>query len=207
MTNTRRHLIALAAAGAAGAMLTSLASAAEPAPAAIKPPLFGDAKAKKRLVVWGSYTCVFTAQLMAVLKGAVTDLKGAASVEWRHFPTHAPDPALHVAGLGFDGEHFWGFTFRVLAAVYAAGGSFDGLTPEKLAEFAKAEGGSAKTLEAAYADKAKWVAVKEDLMAGKLLGVTRTPGLFHSGYFMTPTGMPSDLKAFDKSLRAMLARA
>jgi protein-disulfide isomerase len=142
--------------------------------------------------------------LITVLRGAVTDLKGVASVEWRHFPTHAPDPALHVAGLGFEGDHFWGFTFRVVAAVYAAGGQFDGLTPAKLEEFAKAEGGSATTLEAAYADQAKWAAVKEDLMAGKLLGVTRTPGLFYNGYFMTPNGIPGDLKAFDKSLREML---
>ena len=43
-------------------------------------------------------------------------------------------------------------------------------------------------------------------MAGKLLGITRTPGLFYNGYFMTPAGMPSDLKAFDKSLRAMLTQ-
>lgn len=204
MTSTRRHVVALAAAGAAGAMLGPLARAADPAPAAIKPPLLGQTTAPKRLVVWGSYTCPFTALLMGMLRGVVTDLKGVASVEWRHFPTHAPDPALHVAGLGFEGDHFWGFTFRVLGAVYAAGGQFAGLTPDKLAEFAKAEGGSAKTLEAAYADKAKWAAVKEDLMAGKLLGVTRTPGLFYNGYFMTPNGIPSDLKAFDKSLREML---
>ena len=138
------------------------------------------------------------------MKGVVTDLKQTVSVEWRHFPTHPPDPALHVAGLGFEGEHFWGFTFRVLTEVYNAGGQSNGLTPERLAEFAKAEGGSADTLQTAYKDKAKWEAVQADLMAGKLLGVTRTPGLFYNGYFMTPDGMPKDLKAFDTSLRAML---
>jgi protein-disulfide isomerase len=211
MIGTRRKVIALGAASFAGAVLAPIARAADaaptPAPATIKPPLLGDAKAPKRLVMWGSYTCPFTAMLAFGLKTIVTDLKGAVSLEWRHFPTHAPDPALHVAGLAFQGEHFWGFTFSVLTAVYKANGAFAGLTPELLAEFAKAQGGSAKTLQAAYADKAKWTAVKQDLMAGKLLGVTRTPGLFYNGYFLTPDGIPRDLKAFDKSLREMLAHA
>lgn len=78
------------------------------------------------------------------------------------------------------------------------------MTPAKLIEFAKAEGGSEETLNNAYADKAKWTAVKEDLIAGRLLGITRTPGLFYNGYFMTPDGVPLDLAGFDKSLRAML---
>jgi hypothetical protein len=46
--------------------------------------------------------------------------------------------------------------------------------------------------------------VKEDLIAGRLLGVARTPGLFYNGYFLTPNGIPLDLASFDKSLRAML---
>ena len=202
MIATRRNVIALSA----GALLAPIAQAATPAPAPapIKPPLLGDTKAPKRLVMWGSYTCPFTALLTFGLRTIVMDMKGKVSVEWRHYPTHAPDPALHVAGLGFQGDHFWGFTLKVLAEVYKANGAFAGLTQAKLAEFAKAEGGSAKTLQDAYADRAKWAAVKQDLMAGKLLGVTRTPGLFYNGYFLTPNGIPQDLKAFDKSLREML---
>ena len=157
--------------------------------------------------MWGSLTCPFTALLAVTLKQIVTDMKSVASLEWRHFPTHPPDPALHVASLAFQGEHFWGFAINVLRAVYNANGDHAVLTPAKLAEFAKAEGGSQKTLDAAYADKAKWAAVKDDLHAGRLLGVTRTPGLFYNGYFMTPDGIPLDLKAFDKSLRKMLAKA
>ena len=202
MRFTRRHFVA---AGVAGLALVPNAFAAEAT--AIKPPLLGDPKAPKRLVAWGSYTCPYTALLFVTLKSVVSDLKQTVSVEWRHFPTHAPDPALHVAGLAFEGEHFWGFTFRVLAEVYNAGGQYKVLTPEKLAELAKAEGGSAETLQAAYKDKAKWEAVQSDLMAGRLLGVTRTPGLFYNGYFMTPDGIPMDMKAFDKSLRAMLQAA
>lgn len=209
MISTRRNLLIGGAASLAGAVLLKPAFAdsaadAPAAPARLAPPLLGEVDAPKRLVVWGSCTCPFTAQLYGVLRGVVTDMKETVSVEWRHFPTHAPDPALHVAALGFEGLHFWGFSFRVLGAVYAAGGKFDGLTPEKLIEFARTEGGSEKTLKDAYADTAKWAAVKEDLLAGRLLGVTRTPGLFYNGYFMTPEGLPMNTSAFDKSLRAML---
>lgn len=42
-------------------------------------------------------------------------------------------------------------------------------------------------------------------MAGNLMGVKMTPGLFHNGYFLTPGGLPTDTAAFDKSLRAMIA--
>jgi protein-disulfide isomerase len=195
----QRAAIGAAAVGGSGLFGRALADGALP-----KPPLLGKETAPKRLVAWGSYTCPFTAQLFKILSTIVRDMPDAASVEWRHFPAHVPDPALHVAGLGFTGNHFWGFTFRVLDAVLAAGGDFRALTNEKLIEFAKAEGGSEETLKAAYADKAKWAAVKADLLAGQLLDITLTPGLFYNGYFMTPEGLPVDTVAFDKSLRAML---
>ncbi len=201
MIASRRSLLI----GAAASSLATLPIArAETTAEHISAPLLGDFSAPKRLVVWGSCTCPYTALLYGMLRRVVTDLKDTVSVEWRHFPTHTPDPALHVAALGFEGEHFWGFVFRVLTEVHTAKGSFIGLTDAKLIEFAKAEGGSAATLKAAYADQAKWRSVKEDLIAGQLLGVTKTPALFHNGYFMTPQGLPTDLAAFDKSLRAML---
>lgn len=206
MTPTRRNFIALSTAGMAAATYSPLARAATPLTTLVKPPLLGDASAPKRLVLFGSYTCVFTAALVGMLIPMVTDLKGKVSVEWRHFPAHPPDPALHVAGLAFKDAHFWNFMLSVMRVVYAANGAYTDLTPEKLAEFAKMEGGSTKTLEAAYADKAKWTAVKQDLMSGKLLGITRTPGVFHNGYFLTPNGIPTDLKAFDKSLRDMIVK-
>ncbi|MDE2229565.1 MAG: thioredoxin domain-containing protein [Alphaproteobacteria bacterium] len=182
-----------------------LAPATHKTPA--KPPLLGNVTAPKRLVVWGSYTCPFTAQLFVMLRSIVADMPQTASVEWRHFPIHKPDPALQVAGLGFEGDHFWGFTFRVLNLVLKAGGMYSGLTRQKLDEFAAAEGGSDETFKAAYADPAKWAAVKEDLLAGRLLGVTRTPGLFYNGYFLTPTGLPANIKGLEMSLRKMLQTA
>jgi protein-disulfide isomerase len=205
MFSTRRQFLSFSAAGLAVSTLAvdPMAFAAG-APARVVPPLLGDAKAPKRFVVFGSYTCPFTAQLFGLLNQIVVDMHDVVNVEWRHFPTHAPDPALHVAGLSFKGPQFWNFTFQVLADVYAAGGSFQQLTPDRISGFAKAAGGSDKSLKAAYADKAKWASVKSDLLAGRLLGVTRTPGLFFNGYFMTPDGIPLDLKAFDASLRAML---
>lgn len=203
---TRRQL--LAGGGLAVVMAaTDLSAFSQPAAAATEPvphPLLGDPAAPKRLVVWGSLTCPFTAALYGVLTPISRDMPETVSIEWRHFPIHKPDPALHVAGLGFVGERFWNFTFRILQEVHAHGGGYDTLTPEKIAEFAGAEGGSEATLQAAYADPAKWAAVKEDLLAGHLLGVTKTPGLFYNGYFLTPAGIPLNTKAFDASLRAML---
>jgi protein-disulfide isomerase len=212
MSWTRRSLLVTGAAGLGAAGYWAYTERAFNLPGENKPtappqpgsPLFGDMRAPKRLVVWGSYTCPYTAMLIPVLMNIVKDLPQRVNLEWRHFPNHPPDPALHVAGLGFKNEHFWGFTSAVLALVYAAGGSYDKLTPEKLTEFAIAEGGSEATLRSAYADKSKWAAVKDDFLAGQLLGINTTPGLFYDGYFLTPLGVPLDLPAFDKSLRAMV---
>jgi protein-disulfide isomerase len=202
MMPTRRSFL-LGTVGLAG---TAIVGRSEAAPVELpKPPLWGKAEAPKRLVMWGSCTCPFTAQLLlGVLNGIMQSMPETVSLEWHHFPIHPPDPALHVAALSFKGAHFWRFTARVLGHVLGAGGVYAGLTPEKLAEFAKAEGGSEETLAAAYADKAKWDAVKQDLIAGRLLGVTQTPGLFYNGYFLTPNGIPFDRAGFDKALRAML---
>jgi len=167
----------------------------------IEHPVLGDAKAPKRLVVWGSCTCPFTAGLYGILYGIVRDMPKVASVEWRHFPVHDQDPSLHVATLGFKGIHFWEFVMQLLQKAGRP------LTPQMLPEFAKKAGGSEETLRAAYADPAKWNAVKQDLLAGHLLGVTKTPGLFYNGYFLTPEGLPADRKAFDASLRSMLKQS
>jgi len=210
-TSRRSFLVAgiagitgLAGAALAGRAMAASADPAKDPDARVDPPVFGDENAHKRLVVWGSYTCPYTAMLIPTLERIVSDLAGAVCLEWRHFPTHEPDPALHVLGLAFEGKHFWGFTNNVLATVLAAGGNFSGLTPPFLAALAKSEGGSIEMLNAALADLAKWKAVRQDLLAGKLLGINFTPGLFYNGYFLTPDGIPQDLDAFDKSLRAML---
>ncbi len=216
MSSTRRSLLIGGAAvvAAAGGYLAysqklidlpgaGKETAALPLP---RPPLLGDVNAPKRFVVWGSYTCPFTAMLIPGLMKIVKDMPSLVSLEWRHLPTHAPDPALHVAGLGFQGEHFWNFTSAILGFIYASGGPFDGLTPEKILEFAQAEGATQADLDKSYADKAKWVVVKEDFLAGHLLGVKMTPGLFFNGYFLTPNGVPRDLAAFDKSLREMIVQ-
>ena len=199
---TRRTVLASGAAAAFGMIPGRSLDAKEPPP--IERPIMGDVAAPKRLVVWGSCTCAFTAQLYVILKQIVQDMPRVASVEWRHFPLHQPDPALHVGSLGFKGDHFWGFVFRVLGVVLEKGGDYAGLTPEKLGEFAQAEGGSAATLKEAQADPAKWAMVKQDLLAGHFLGITATPGLFYNGFFLTPGGIPLDKKAFDASLRGML---
>ncbi len=94
---------------------------------------------------------------------------------------HPPDPGLHVAVLAFTV-----------------------LTNAKIIEIAKSVGGTQALVEAAWANMTKWSAVRSDLIAGRLLGVTRTPGLFHNGYFLTPDGIPMDTEGFDRSLRSMI---
>ena len=201
---TRRQLASRAALGTAALAVgipadRALADAAMP-----KPPLLGSDKATKRFVCWGTYTCPFTAQLFQMLLGIVRENPGFAAVEWRHFPTHPVDPALHVAALAFEGDNFWKFSFAMMALVLKNGGMYDQLTPAKLIEFAEAAGGSEEILNKAYADDAKWTAVNQDMLAGRLMGVSLTPGLFFNGYFLRPEGIPNDKAAFDQSLRAML---
>jgi protein-disulfide isomerase len=204
MSSSRRDFLLGVAGGACVAMAGFGAFGAKAATGLPRPPLMGDEKAPKRLEVWGSYTCPFTAALLPILARIVLSKPKTVSLEWHHFPTHPPDPALHVAGLAFKDAHFWGFSSRILNMVLKAGGVYKGLTPEKLAEFARAEGGNEDMLTAAYADQANWDAVKADLIAGQLLGVRATPGLFYGGYFLTPKGVPRNVKAFEKSLRTMI---
>ena len=171
---------------------------------AVAPELIGPAEASNRFQAWGSFTCPFTAMLMTLLTRIAKANPDTVCIEWHHFPTHKPDPAIHVASLAFSGTAYWGYAQRIFDAILAASGDFRGLTREKLVEFAKAEGGSEEDLEAAYADRDNWDAVKADLIAGQLLGVKVTPGLFYRGYFLTPTGLPRNLKEFEKSMFAML---
>ncbi len=209
MVTRRRALIAMAAVTGSTLLPSESALAAKRARAAsprlAKPPLLGSATAPKRLLLWGSLTCPFTALMAAGLKAIHSDMPDRVSIEWRHFPTHKPDPGLHVAAATFGGEQFWKFAGSVLQFVYAAGGQPGGLTDDKIFEFARLAGGTQAMVEASWRDDAKWAAVRRDLMAGKLLGITRTPGLFFNGYFLTPDGIPADLDAFNKSLRNMLS--
>ncbi|MDT9702827.1 DsbA family protein, partial [Streptomyces sp. P17] len=61
------------------------------------PPLLGPATAAERFIIWGSYTCPYTAMLIPIMKGLQSDHPKAVALEWRHYPLHPPDPALHVA--------------------------------------------------------------------------------------------------------------
>lgn len=205
---SRRSVVAgmlalLPAAIAAGPAAAAEIAAERTTP--IPPPLHGRPDAAKRFAMWGNYTCPYTAKLLPVLTRIVDDNPSRISLEWHHYPRRPPDPALLVAGLAFESDHFWNFTSAALALVLAAGGDYRGLTMEKLVEFAQAEGGSEATLKAAQADPAKWQAVKDDYMAGQLLGVRNTPGLFFDGFYLTPGGLPADVAGFEAQLRAAVA--
>lgn len=202
---SRRTALGKAAAGAtallAGAWPAAILAKSAPA----QRPLLGSAAAPKRLILWGGLTCPYTAMLVDKLLGIQRDMPKVVAVEWHHFPTHPPDPALHVAALAFKGNQFWRFTSTVLGQIYAAGGSYDTLTPARIEEIATLISGSPASVRAALRDQALWIIVRQDLIAGKLMGVSKTPGLFFNGYFLTPDGIPNDIEGFDRELRKMVA--
>lgn len=195
----RRRLVsaagALAFTGVAGNM-----AAAKPAAALVPPPLLGAKTAPKRFVIWGSYTCPYTAMLVPILKKLQADLPSRVAVEWRHFPLHPPDPALHVAAMAVPNGRAWDFTSLVLAHYVETSAPPDG---PKLLELLKRCGAERTDLERVLAAPQSWATLKRDMLAGQLLGVTATPALFVDGYFLTPDGLPNDLASFDAALRAM----
>ncbi len=186
----------------------SLVVAAAETPAAAAPlagsPLIGAPTARKRFVIWGSLTCPYTAMAVKILLGIVKDMPAAAAVEWRHLPIHPADPAFHLAALSAPPEKTWSVITEILRIVEKGSGDYSALTPDRLLKIVTKSGGSKDALDAAINDPAKWALLKSDLIAGKLMGVTITPGVFIDGYFLTPAGIPSDTAGFDKSLRAMI---
>ncbi len=205
LTWSRRTVLA---ATPALAVAGKSAFAAEPTDArTYHAPLLGRPEAKKRFILWGSFTCAFTALLTLTLEQIVRDMPDKASLEWRHFPVNPPDPALHVASQAFSGSNFWTFGIGLQRFIYANNGKFEYLRAPSILELARRAGGTQEDLDRAYADSSKRKVVRDDLLAGQLLGIERTPALFYDGYFMTPAGLPLDLKAFDLSLRNMLRNA
>ena len=196
--SSRRSLILAAAAG----LVSAPARAAKAPPAGVlrPPPLLGSVRAPKRFILWGSYTCPYTAQLVPILKAIQADNAKRVAVEWRHFPLHPPDPALHVASMAAAKGRAWDFTFSVLEDFLTEGQPADG---PKLLALLKACGGDQASLDRALAAPESWAMLKRDMLAGQLLGVTATPALFIDGYFLTPDGLPTDLKGFEASLRAI----
>ncbi len=214
MPDRRRLILTAAAAAAPGAALAKAASktsgktpARKAAAAKVDvgaPHLLGPADAAKHFVLWGSYTCPYTAALFPILLKLQAETPKRVCIEWRHFPLHPPDPALHVAGQGLAGDAFWGFTTQILAFYLKEDRQPDG---KDLLALAQANGETQAWIDKAEADPVLWSAVKRDLIAGQLMGVASTPGLFVDGYFLTPDGMPSDAAGFEKSLRDMIAKA
>ena len=202
---SRRVALGRAAAGATALLAATWPAAILAKPATIHRPLLGSAAAPKRLILWGSLTCPYTAMLVDKLLGIQRDMPKVVAIEWHHFPTHPPDPALHVAALAFKGDQFWRFATTVLGQIYAAGGSYDTLTPARIEQIATSISGSPASVRAALRNQALWIVVRQDLIAGKLMRVSKTPGLFFNGYFLTPDGIPNDLEGFDRELRKMVA--
>jgi protein-disulfide isomerase len=168
------------------------------------PPLVGEPSARKRFVIWGSLTCPYTAQAVKILLGILKDMPKAVAIEWRHFPIHPPDPVFHLAVLSAPADKRWLVIADILGIVDKGEGDYSKLTQDALSKIVVKSGGSKEALDAAMNDPAKWALLKSDLIAAKLMGVTRTPGLFIDGYFLTPAGIPTDAAGFDKSLRAMI---
>lgn len=175
-------------------------SRAEVAP----PPAYGSETARYSFMVWGTFTCPFTRKIMPVLKQIVDDSNGKVKLEWRHYPVHPPDPALHVLAQA-DTARFWDFAFAFMQALDDPSADKDYIVVAKAA--AEKVGIDPAKFAAAADDAEKWDAVKQDFLAGRLLGVGFTPGIFFDGYFLTPNGPPVDTKGFDASLRVMVQQA
>lgn len=167
-------------------------------------PAYGSDKAPYSFMVWGAFTCPFTRKIMPVLKQIVDDSNGKVRLEWRHYPVHPPDPSLHVLAQA-DPDRFWDFTFAFMQALDAQPNNSDYPSVAKTA--AEKVGVDLAKFSAAEEDAAKWDIVKQDFLAGRLLGVGFTPGIFFDGYFLTPKGPPMDTKAFEASLRTMVQQA
>ena len=167
-------------------------------------PAYGSDKAPYSFVVWGTFTCPFTRKIMPVLKQIVDESKGKVRLEWRHYPVHEADPSLHVLAQA-DPARFWDFAFAFMQALDEKPDNTDYNAIAKAAA-AKAGIDPAK-FTAAEDDPEKWDAMKQDFLAGRLLGVGFTPGIFFDGYFLTPKGPPMDTKAFEASLRTMVQQA
>lgn len=197
----RRSMMPLVAAALLATMV--VARAAAPVTPALRPPPYGNPDAKHTFVVFGSFTCPFTAQLMLILTQIVRDSHGTVKIEWRNYPAHPADPTLHVVALAKP-DHFWTFMFGVMSVAYPHPMMQVKFPMKDVLEIAKKSGLTAADVHRAYKNPANWELVKQDYLAAKLLGIKRTPGLFYSGYFLTPNGMPHNLKAFDASLRRMV---
>jgi protein-disulfide isomerase len=184
-----------------------VAAAEAPAPTAAPlagPPLLGEPTARKRFVIWGSLTCPYTAMAVRILLAILKDMPKAVAIEWRHLPIHPADPAFHLAALSAPADKRWLVIADILGIVDKGGGDYSKLTQDALLKIVVKSGGSKEALDAAMNDPAKWALLKSDLIAGGLMGVRLTPGLFIDGYFLTPGGIPTDAAGFEKSLRAMV---
>ena len=167
-------------------------------------PAYGSDKAPYSFMVWGTFTCPFTRKIMPMLKQLVDESNGKVRLEWRHYPVHPPDPSLHVLAQA-DPARFWDFAFAFMQALDANSNNTDYNAQAKAA--AEKAGIDLVKFAAAEEDAAKWDIVKQDFLAGRLLGVGFTPGIFFDGYFLTPKGPPMDTKAFEASLRVMVQQA
>jgi protein-disulfide isomerase len=173
-----------------------------PKPDQIRPPLYGSPTAAHRFTVFGSFTCPFTIALMGLLGPIVADSNGTVAIEWRNLPVHDMDPMLQAVALA-DLDKFWPFLGTVMTAASQGKITAD-LNWDQVVALGKAAGISEEKLVAARDKPAYWNAVREDFLAAKLLGISRTPGLLYDGYYMTPDGIPNDLADFDASLRKMV---
>ena len=165
-------------------------------------PVYGAQDAPLTFTIWGSLTCPYTGQLIPILKQVIDESNGKANMEWRHYPAHPPDPALHVYSMA-DPSRFWDFVFATFEMTTKHGANLNTLPME----IGKTLNIPAEKISKTQANDKLWDAVKQDFLAAKLTGVRITPGLFHDGYFLTPKGMPRDLKEFKKILSGIVDKA
>jgi protein-disulfide isomerase len=130
----------------------------------------------RELVLWGDYECPHTRDAWPSVE-ALLERMGDLRLGWRHYPVPRLHPhamrAAEAAEAGAAQGAFWPFHRRLLAAA--------DLSDEALLAHARAEGLDADRIARELRDGAHVEAVRADKLAGRELGLRRTPTFLAHG--------------------------
>lgn len=153
----------------------------ETEPTGIEPnglPLLGNVKAKVTIIEYGDYQCGFCSKFFKNIESQIRALYvdiGKVKIVWRDFPLLGEESfwAAEAARCGSDQKMFWKYHDYLLGHQNGVNqGAFD---KENLKRFAKELGLNQKEFDSCL-DSGKYSqAVKDDLDAGRAVGVPGVP--------------------------------
>ncbi|WP_343805071.1 DsbA family protein [Marinobacterium maritimum] len=142
--------------------------------------LYGDPKAAITLIEYSDFECPYCKRFHATPKKLVEQFDGQLNWVYRHFPLSFHNPGAQkqaeasecISELGGD-EAFWRFTDTIYQRTRSGGRGFPLNQLVPLAEELGLDGASFQQCldSGKYAER-----VQEELMEGKKLGITGTPG-------------------------------